>query len=246
MNKVLYVTGGGGLSPNAINISTLAAIAASSVGLQIIKHTDFNGLKKCNAGHFLDFVNVKIANNISDVEKYLAKNGIAFIEAEPQLVLENLCPILTLGSDFSYFIGLNSTEFAMQYMFELKNKNVKNAIIACSIDPLFDEVSVTSGTQIFELRDGKISNYVINPTDYTIEQVEAKKLTGATPLYNANLAKDILSCKTKDAKFNAIALNMALMFYATKIAPSIEKAIIAAFQTLESGKAFRKYLSIAK
>lgn len=245
-NNILYITGGGGLSKNSINISTLSAIVASSVGLKIIKHVSYDSAKKCSSGLFLESLKIKVSKSIKDIEYNFEKHGIAFVEAFPENVLDNLCPLVASVNETSRFIGLNNVSFAMQYLFELKSRNYKRAIIACSSDPNFDEINVCGCTQIFELKNGEITNYVINPVEFGIAEAEPISLTGATPLYNSNLSRDILSKKVNGSKLDALALNVGVMLYVSRVTDTIKQGIILAYEAVESNQAFDKLESLRR
>lgn len=243
---VLYVTGGGGLSHNCVNISTIASIVASLFGINIIKHVSYNSNKKCSSAAFLSELGLSISSSIEDIEKNYEKDGIAFIDASPEMVLDNLCPLIADVERTCWLIGLNDSIKAMPYLFDLKTKGYKKVIIACSTNPNYDEVSVCSSTQIFELKNGEIYNYLISPNDYLIKQADDIELTGATPVYNTNLVMDIFSNKVKGAKLDAVALNSAIMLYVSGFVSDIKKGIMASYIAIEKGNALAKLESLRR
>lgn len=239
-NSIVYMTGAGGLSQSSINIATLSAIVASSTGLKIIKHVSYDSAKKCSSALFLESLSIKVSKNIKDIESDFEKNGIAFIEAMPEQVLDNLCPLVAPVNETCRFVGLNNYSLAMQYLFDLKSKHYKRAIVACSSDPMFDEVNVCGCTQIFELKNGEITNYVINPVDFGILEADSISLTGATPLYNSNLSLDILSKKIQGAKLDVITMNVGVMIYLSGAVIDIKRGIIMAYNAVNSLIALNK------
>lgn len=243
-NNILYMTGGGGISQNSINISTLSAIIASSLGLKIIKHVSYDSAKKCSSAVFLESLKIKVSKNIKDIESTFDKYGITFIEALPEHVLDNLCPLIAPINETCRFIGVNAVNLAMKYLFELKNKNYKRAIVACPSNHNFDEITVCGCTQIFELNDGQITNYVITPVDFGILESEPISLTGATPLYNCNLSRDILSKKVNGPKLDVLAMNAGALLYVSGSVSTLKQGIISAYQAVASNRAFEKLESI--
>ncbi len=239
-SNILYITGAGGTSTNAINISTLSSIVANSLGLRVIKHVSEDSIKKCSSVAFLDALGIKTARSIKEIEKYFYSTGIAFVDAMPEQIIDNLCPLLSPVAETARFIGLADVHRAMGYLFELRSKNYKRAIIACSSNPSFDEVNICGCTQIFELVDNEIKNYVINPVDFGIEEAEPISVTGATPLYNANLCRDILNKKMSGAKLDVIVMNVGVMIYIAGLVDSIKKGIILAYNAIDSFKALDK------
>ena len=236
-NNILYVTNGGGCSTNAINVSTMSSIILASLGVRVIKHVNNDSLKKCSGALFLKELGIKIASNINEVEEQFLNSGIVFIESIKGSEVENLCPLIAPNAYTTRFIGANQIEKAMSYLFELRRKNYSKAVVVVPSNSDFDEVSICSSTQIFELRNEEISNYVINPEDFGICKAEPITLTGATPLYNKNLALDIFSKKIKGPKADVLALNSGVMLYSIGFTDTIKKGIIAAYEALESKKA---------
>ena len=243
-SKFLYITGAGGQSTNSLNISTLSAIVACSYGLKILKHVSYDGVKKCSSIDFLDALGIKISKTIQDIENNVEKHSIAFIEAMPEHVLDNLCPLLAPVSQTTRFIGISDINCAMKYLFELKNKGYKRAMVVCSSSPLFDEINISGCSQIFELIDGEIKNYVITPVDFGIEEADPISITGATPLYNSNLSRDILNKKVAGSKLDVIAMNVGAMIYISGLADSLKKGIIEAYKCINSYKAADKLESL--
>lgn len=238
--NILYISGAGGLSNNCINISTLAAILVSSFGIKVVKHVSYSANKKCTSAQLLDELGISVSRSIAEIETDFEKHGVVFIEAMPELVLDNMCPLISQVDKTTRFIGLSDAKDAMKYIFELKSKNYKRAIIVCPFNPNYDEATVCGATQIFELKNGEITNYLINPKDYAIKEAEEIELTGATALYNANLSINILSNIITGAKLDTIVINAGIMLYCTGFAKDITKGIISAYMAIETGQASRK------
>lgn len=243
-NRVLYVTGGGGQCKNAINVSTLSAIIVATFGIKVIKHVSYTSEKKCPSSVLLDEFKIKVCTSVQNLETQLDRFNIAFFEAQPEDVLTNFCPLIAPISDTSRFVGINTISLAMPYIFDLKSKGYKNAIIACPSNTDFDEVSICSGTQIFELKDGEISNYVITPEDFGLTTVEPISIVGATPLYNKNISNDIFAKKIRGAKLDVLALNVGVMLYVAGFSQDIKSGIIAAYKAIETNAALYKLQSI--
>lgn len=239
-NSVLYITGGGGLSTSALNISTLSAIILSAAGLKIIKHVSTNSCKKCSSSAFLKQMNIKISYDSFEAEKNFDKYGIVFLEAESEFAAKNLCPFITLGHEVKHLIGLNSAQNAMKYLFDLRTNGCKRAIVISPADNAFDEVCIHCSTQVFELKDGIISNYVISPQQFGIKPEESIIATGATPLYNANLSVDIMSGNMHGAKIDLIALNVGVMLYTNESVSNIQNGIIEAYKLLKHKNVLEK------
>lgn len=245
-NSILYITGGGGLASNCINITTIASIVAASFGIKVIKHVSYDSNKRCPSAVFLEGLDIDVSTSFQDIEENFENHGIVFIEAMPELVLDNMCPLISKIEKTCRLVGINNADNAMRYLFELKSKNYKRVMIISPSNSKYDEFSVSSTTQIFELKDDKIYSSIVSPRDYLINQADDIEMTGATPLYNVNLAVDILSNKIKGAKLDVIAINSAIMLYISGYTNDIKSGIIASYLAVENGQALEKLETLRK
>ncbi len=240
-DNILYITGGGGLSPKCINISTLAAILVSSLGVRVFKHISYSSNKKCSSALLLEELGIKVSRSLNEIEENFYSDGIVFIDAIPELILDNMCPFLAPPNKTVRFIGANNPENAMKYIFELRARKYLKTMIVSPYDNNYDEASICGNSQIFEYNAEKISNYIINPKDLGLTIAEDIHVTGATPVYNAGLAEKIFSNQLKDAKLDVIVLNAGIMLYILGITNSIKHGIIQAYKLVESSQAFNKF-----
>ena len=85
--------------------------------------------------------------------------------------------------------------------------NLKKALIVHSQDGL-DEISPYANTDIVELTDGKIKEFVLNPKDLGIKSVSFENIIGKDPEYNGGKIKEIFEGKDNDFSV-AVCLNAA-------------------------------------
>ena len=89
----------------------------------------------------------------------------------------------------------------------LKNLSLKKALIVHSQDGL-DEISPYAKTDIVELTNGKISEYVLSPNDLNIKAGNFENIVGKDPEYNGGKIKEIFEGKDNDFSI-AVCLNAA-------------------------------------
>ena len=76
----------------------------------------------------------------------------------------------------------------------------------------YDEISLTTPTQISELRDGKITTSIFDPRDYGIKLVEHELLQGGDKLHNLQIAKELLEGKDSP-RLDLLSLNAGAALY---------------------------------
>ncbi len=99
-----------------------------------------------------------------------------------------------------------------------------------------DEITTTTTTSIWELREGSIATYELDPRNYGIELTTKEALKGGSPDFNAQIIKNIFSGK-EGPKTDIVLLNAGAACYITGISDNIEEGIEKAKQALKSGKA---------
>ncbi len=231
---VLYVTGNDGLSKNAFNVSTLSSIIAASLGVKVIKHVSYDTNKRCSDAMFLEEMGIRVCKNIKEIEDDFFNKGIAFVESLPSSVTEHFCPLVAPIYETARFVGTSQFNVAMAYLFEFRKQKYPKAMVAVSSDADYDEAGICSSTHIFELNNEKIFNYTISPENYGMAIADKIALTGATPLYNKNLAIDIFSKKIKGPKMDVLSINSALMLHSAGFTDNIKKGIIMSYESLET------------
>ena len=98
-----------------------------------------------------------------------------------------------------------------------------------------DEIATHGTTQVWELRDGEITNYTIEPEDIGIERHELSDLAGGDGDENAQLIRDVFAGKGKPAHRDAIVASAGAMFYLADKAASISEGVDKARHLIESG-----------
>ena len=96
---------------------------------------------------------------------------------------------------------------------------------------------MSAPTTVAEIKDGEITKYEIKPEDFGFERCSKEDLVGGGPEENAQITRDILSGKIKEAKRNAVVLNAAACIYIADKADSIADGIKVAEDVIDSGKA---------
>ena len=112
-----------------------------------------------------------------------------------------------------------------------------------SPDPHLDEISPYAKTNVVQLKDGKISEIIIDPKELNIEANKFEDLLGDDAQFNANKMLDIF--KGEDNDFSkAVCLNAAAGLIVTEKNSEFKNAYESARSHILSGKSFENLKNI--
>ena len=215
-------TGGDGM--NTLNISTASALLLSSMGIKVAKHGNKAVSSKCGSGDVLEALNIKIDLEPKDIEEQIEKNNFGFMFAPnyhsamrfvgptrkkigKRTIFNMIGPLSSPALVDRQVIGVFDKKLLKIFANALNNLDIKFAWIVNSEDGL-DEISPYSKTNVVQLKDGKISEILIDPIKLNIGANKFENLLGDDAKFNANKILDIF--KGEDNDFSkAVCLNAA-------------------------------------
>jgi len=224
VNDCIDTCGTGGDGMNTLNISTASALLLSSMGIKVAKHGNKAVSSKCGSGDVLEALNIKIDLEPKDIEEQIEKNNFGFMFAPnyhsamrfvgptrkkigKRTIFNMIGPLSSPALVDRQVIGVFDKKLLKIFANALNNLDIKFAWIVNSEDGL-DEISPYSKTNVVQLKDGKISEILIDPTKLNIGANKFENLLGDDAKFNANKMLDIF--KGEDNDFSkAVCLNAA-------------------------------------
>ena len=224
VNDCIDTCGTGGDGMNTLNISTASALLLSSMGIKVAKHGNKAVSSKCGSGDVLEALNIKIDLEPKDIEEQIEKNNFGFMFAPnyhstmrfvgptrkkigKRTIFNMIGPLSSPALVDRQVIGVFDKKLLKIFANALNNLNIKFAWIVNSEDGL-DEISPYSKTNVVQLKDGKISEILIDPIKLNIGANKFEDLLGDDAKFNANKMLDIF--KGEDNDFSkAVCLNAA-------------------------------------
>ena len=250
-------TGGDGM--NTLNISTASALLLSSMGIKVAKHGNKAISSKCGSGDVLEAFNIKIDLKPKDVEEQINKNNFGFMFAPnyhnamrfvgptrkkigKRTIFNMIGPLSSPALVDRQVVGVFDKNLLKIFAEALKNVNIKYAWIVNSEDGL-DEISPYAKTNVVELKNGKISEIIIDPKELNISANKIDDLLGDDAKFNANKMIDIF--KGEDNDFSkAVCLNAAAGLMVTEKNSLFKNAYDSARSHILSGKTFENLKNI--
>ena len=246
--------GTGGDSMNTLNISTASAILLSSMGVKVAKHGNKAVSSKCGSGDVLEALNIKINLEPKDVEIQINKHNFGFMFAPnyhsamrfvgptrkkigKRTIFNMIGPLSSPALVKRQVVGVFDKKFIKIFANALKNLNLKFAWILNSEDGL-DEISPYAKTNVIQLKDGKISEIIIDPKELNINLDKFENIIGDDANYNADQIINIF--KGEDNDFSkAVCLNAAAGLMVNESYKNFVDAYNSARNHILSNKVFK-------
>ena len=253
--NALEIVGTGGDHANTFNISTAAAIITAAAGVPVAKHGNRSASSQCGAADVLEALGVNINISPEKSAELLKKIGICFMFAQNyHIAMKYVAPIrreLAIRTVFNILgpltnpagatmelMGVYDRELVEPLAQVLCNLGVKSAMVVHGEDGL-DEISLSAPTYICEVKNGWVRSYTVTPEQFGFQRCLKEELQGGTPAENAKILKALLQGE-KGAKRDAAVFNAAAAMFVTGKYDSLEAAIKAANEAIDSGKALQK------
>ncbi len=251
---VLEIVGTGGDGANTINISTLASIIVSSVGVPVAKHGNRAASSKCGTADCLEALGVNITVDAEKSYEMLKKLNICFLFAQKyhtamrfvggvrkemgvRTLFNCLGPLANPAGASMQLLGVYGESLVEPLAHVLHNLGVKRAMVVYGEDCM-DEISLSAPTYVCEVMDGEFKTYTLTPEQFGFERCKKEDLAGGTPEENAQIVREILQ-GAKGPKTDAVLLNAGAAIHIAK-GCSIEEGIREAREAIESGKAAKQ------
>ncbi len=224
IKNCLDTCGTGGDGKNTLNISSASALLLASMGIRIAKHGNKAVSSKCGSGDVLEALGININLEPKQIEEQINKNNFGFMFAPnyhsamkyvgptrkkigKRTIFNLIGPLSSPALVKRQVVGVFDKKLLKIFAEALKNLNVEFAWIVNSEDGL-DEISPYAKTNIVQLKDGEISEMIIDPKVLDIKVENFENLLGDDAQYNKNKIIDIF--KGEDNDFSkAVCLNAA-------------------------------------
>ncbi len=244
-------TGGDGM--NTLNISTASALLLASMGTKVAKHGNKAVSSKCGSGDVLEALRIKIDHEPRDIEREINSNNFGFMFAPnyhsamrfvgpvrkkigKRTIFNMIGPLSNPALVERQVVGVFDKKLLMIFAEGLKNLNIKFAWILNSEDGL-DEISPYAKTNVIQLKQGEISEIIIDPKSFNVDADKFENLIGDDANFNADKMIEIF--KGKDNDFSkATCLNAAAGLIVGEKFSEFSEAYNHAREFILSGKTF--------
>lgn len=252
---VLDIVGTGGDRSFTFNVSTISSLVVAAAGVRVAKHGNRSASSKCGSADVLEALGVKLDLTAEQAAGLLRTTGICFMFAQAfhgsmkyaagprrelgiRTIFNILGPLANPARANLQLLGVYDAALCQPLAQVLANLGVRRAMVVYGLDGL-DEVSLCGQTQVSELIDQRVSNYLLSPEDFGLASCTLGDLRGGDAQENAQIARDILSGET-GPKRDMVLLNSAAALYMAGKADGLKAGVEAARELIDSGKAAAK------
>jgi anthranilate phosphoribosyltransferase len=253
--EVLDIVGTGGDEAFTFNISTVSAFVAAAGGVPVAKHGNRSVSSKCGAADVLEALGVKLDLTAEQNAKVLRDTGICFMfapvyhasmkhaapvrrEMGTRTIFNILGPLANPAGATMQLLGVYNAELLEPLAQALMNLGVRRALVVHGDDGL-DEITLTAATQVYEIKDGKLSHDRLDPADYGFALCAIRDITGGDAAANAAIAMAVLGGQ-KGPKRDIVLLNAGACLYIAGKSNTISEGAAFAAELIDSGAALTK------
>ena len=247
--------GTGGDGSGSFNVSTAAAFVESRAGVRVAKHGNRGMASACGSADVLEALGAKIDLTPHQVEESIRETGFGFMFAQAfhpamkyvapvrrelgvRTVFNFLGPLTNPAGATSQLLGVARPEVAQKVIAALKLLGSRHVLVVHG-DGGVDELSISGPSSVYELIDGKTSEYEISPEDAGLKAASLQDIKGGTPEENAARLRAVLDGE-KGPLRDVVVLNAAAALVAAGAAADIAAGARTAEESIDSGEARRR------
>jgi anthranilate phosphoribosyltransferase len=221
---IVGVGGGASRRAHALNVSTMACFVVAGAGAHVCKHGNRKASSTSGAFDLLEALGVTIDLDGPGVARCVVQAGAGFCFARAfHPAMRHAGPVraqLGIPTLFNFIgplsnparvqrqvIGINDPAMAPTVVGVLQQRGAPRAMIVHGHDGM-DELTITGRSTVWEIRDGDVSQYDLDPHDLGLAVVDADRLQGGDADANANIARRVFAGET-GAYRDIVTLNAA-------------------------------------
>ena len=251
-------TGGDGIQ--TFNVSTASAFVAAAAGAKVAKHGGRSVSSTCGSADVLEALAVNVNLTPLQVANCVDEIGIGFMfapnhhsamkhaapvrrELGVRTIFNLLGPLTNPANARRQLMGVFSQDLTLKLAKVLQNLGSEHVLVVHGADGM-DEISFTGDTFVAELKDGKISEYTLNPAQFGLPIHALKSIRVENAEQSKAMILDVLSGKSsagiQSAARDIVLLNAGAAIYVAGLQANIHAGIEHAAQVIDSGQALAK------
>jgi len=257
VNAIDIVGTGGSIQRReaALNVSTMASFIAAAAGAVVCKHGNRKASSTSGSFDFLEAFGLPVEQTPDEVSDQIHKKNLAFAFAKtfhPAMrfagpvraalgiptVFNILGPLSHPGRVSRHLIGTVDNVLARQMAEVLLAQGAKRAWVVVG-DGGLDEIAVTGSSNVMEVKDGFIKEWVLDPLTLGLSLHSSESIKGGTPEENVQIAKRIFSGEEQGARREMVLLNAAAGLVVADVVEDLSKGLEKAALSIEDGSVMK-------
>ncbi len=251
-DRLVDTCGTGGGSVGTLNVSTAAAFVAAGAGVPIAKHGNRSYTSRCGSADVLEALGVDIALEPERAGPVLAAVGLVFMFAptyHPAMrhvgptrkelgistIMNLVGPLGNPAGVTRQVIGVADRARAPLVAGALRELGTTHALVVHA-EIGMDEISPRGNTAMWEIRDGRIGEWTLEPASVGLAVDDLTDLAGGEPRENAARIEALLCGAGGAAARAAVLLNAGAALYVAGLGLEFADAVSTAARALEEGR----------
>ena len=218
------IVGTGGDRMHSVNISTMTAVVVASTGLRVVKHGNRAASSSSGSADVLEELGVDLTLVPEAVAEVAERAGITFCFAaafHPSMrhaaaarsglgvgtVFNALGPLTNPGQPTYAAVGVADARIAPLIAGVFAGRGRAASVFRG--DDGLDELTLATTSTVWWVRDGAVTELVLDPTDVGLDHHPVESLRGGDAAHNAQVARDLLAGATGPVR-DAVLLNAGI------------------------------------
>ena len=255
VDDVIDIVGTGGSrlrQDKAFNISTTACFVVAGAGAHVCKHGNRKATSTSGSFDLLEALGVAIDLDGAAVARCVVEAGAGFCFARafhPAMrhagpvrselgiptVFNFLGPLSNPARISRQVIGVNDPAMAPTVIGVLQQRGAPRAMVVHGHDGM-DELTITGRSTVWEIREGSVSKYDLDPRDLGIDVIDLDQIAGGDAAANAAIAHRVFAGEAGPHR-DIITLNAAAGLLVSGVVDDLESGLARARQSIDSGGA---------
>jgi anthranilate phosphoribosyltransferase len=232
------------------NVSTAAALLAAGAGVRVAKHGNRSFTSLCGSADVLEALDVRIEVPIEVMTRALRDAGIVFMfaplmhpamrhvgpvrrELSIPTVMNIVGPLANPAMAGCQVVGVADERRVSLLAGALKELGTHHALVVHGTG--MDEISPLAPTQVIEIRNGRLTEWSVDPKRFGYSNLRAEDLAGGPPQANAQAVLAALKGEAPRAARGAVVLNAGAALYVGGCAANFEDGVEMAEHALDAG-----------
>lgn len=251
-------TGGDGIQ--TFNVSTACAFVAAAAGAQVAKHGGRSVSSTCGSADVLEALGVNVNLSPEQVAKCVDNIGIGFMFApNHHSAMKHAAPVrreLGIRTLFNLLGPMTNPAGAKRQVMGVFHKDLTillaqvlqrlgstHVMVVHGADGM-DEISFTGDTFVAELKNGTVTEYTLNPSQFGMSHHNLSTIQVQNADESKAMVLDVLNGKSDNLNQRAardiVLLNAGAAIYVAGIVDNLHAGINKAAEVIDNGLALAK------
>ncbi len=260
--NAIDIVGTGGDKIGSFNISTTTSILTAACGAMVAKHGNRSITSKSGSADVLEALGINLSLGIDKNARLLEEAGWCFMFAqnhhpamkfimpvrksiENKTIFNVLGPLTNPANIQKYMLGVFDKVFVPKMAEALKINGATSALVVSSQEGM-DEIGISGITYATRLKEGTLTEFELNPTDYGLKIAPLEAIAGGDAKENAKIMLNIFDNSATEAQRDIVLLNTAASLMVDGLARDIQDGLEMGREALGNARAKKKLKQIVE